>query len=404
MKRLTHLIVAAVMSATAFSTFTATAQTVGVTDKEILVGGTGALSGPASAYGSLTRSTSGYFKMINEQGGVNGRQIKFLLRDDAYSPPRTVEQTRKLVEQDKVAFIASPQGSLTSITVRNYLNEAKVPQLFVAASLSAFNDPKNYPWTTGSFPSGYIEGREIAAHILKTNPKAKVAILTQNDDGGRDYKRGLVEGLGAEKAKALNEITFELSDPSVDSQVLTLSQTKADALVIVGPPKVTAQAIRKVYDTGWKPAGVYVISYSASVEHVLTPAGPDKSKGVISATFLKDPSDPQWADDPGIKAWVANMNKYNPGLTLDALTRMGWLTAQMTVQVIKQAGNDLSRENLMKQAANLKDLKLDGLLPGVMVNTSATDFSPIDQFQMMRFQGERWTRFGEVIAGGTPAK
>lgn len=389
MTKLRYLILASAIAAAATSTTTASAQTVGVTDKEITIGGTGALSGPASAYGSLTRSSSGYFKMINEQGGVNGRQIKFLLRDDAYSPPRTVEQTRKLVEQDKVAFIAGSQGSLTSITVRRYLNDAKVPQLFVAASLSAFNDPKNYPWTTASFPSGYIEGREIAANILKTNPNAKIAILTQNDDGGRDYKRGLVEGLGAEKAKALHEITFELSDPSVDSQVLTLSQTKADAFVIIGPPKVTAQAIRKAYDAGWKPTGVYVISYSASVEHVMNPAGLDRAKGVISATFLKDPSDPQWADDAGMKAWSANMNKYNSGLTHDALTRMGWLTAQMTVQVIKQAGNDLSRENLMKQAANLK-MDSELLLPGLTIATSPTNFAPIQKMRLQQFDGTRW--------------
>ena len=389
MKKLEHLIVAGAIMATAFCAMTATAQTVGVTDKEIVIGSTGPLSGPASAYGAITRSTTGYFKMVNEQGGVNGRQIKFLLRDDAYSPPRAHEQTRKLVEQDKVAFIASPQGSLTSITVRRYLNDAKVPQLFVAASLAAFNDPKNYPWTTGSFPSGYIEGREIAAHILKTNPNAKIAILMQNDDGGRDYKRGLAEGLGAEKAEALNAITFELSDPSVDSQVLTLSQTKADVLVIVGPPKATAQAIRQVYDIGWKPAGLYVISYSASVEHTLKPAGLDKSKGVISATFLKDPTDPQWADDPGMKAWAANMNKYNPGLTHDVLARMGWLTGQMTTQVIKQAGNDLSRENLMKQAANLK-MDSELLLPGLSIATSPTNFAPIQSMRLQQFDGTRW--------------
>lgn len=390
MKKLQHLIAAATAATCAFTAGAAHAETVGVTDKEIVLGGTGALSGPASAYGSLTRSAGGYYKMINEQGGVNGRQIKFLLRDDAYSPPRTVEQTRKLVEQDKVAFIAGPQGSLTSITVRPYLNEAKVPQLFVAASSSTFNDPKTYPWTTGSFPSGYTEGREAAAHILKLKPDAKIAILTQNDDGGRDWKKGLVDGLGPEKAKALTEVTYELTDPSVDSQVLTLSQSKADAFVIVGPPKATAQAIRKAYDVGWRPAaGVYVISYSASVEHVLTPAGLDKSKGVISATFLKDPSDPQWADDAGMKAWVANMNKYNPGLTHDALTRMGWLTAQMTVQVIKQAGNDLSRENLMKQAANLK-MDSELLLPGLTIATSPTNFGPIQKMRLQQFDGTRW--------------
>lgn len=390
MKRFGNLLAAGTFATAALVAFPTIAQPVGVTDKEVVIGGTGALSGPASAYGALPRSTAGYFKMINEQGGVNGRQIKFLLRDDAYSPPRTVEQTRKLVEQDKVAFIASPQGSLTSITVRRYLNDNKVPQLFVAASLSAFNDPKNYPWTTGSFPSGYIEGREIAAHILKTNANAKIAVLTQNDDGGRDYKRGLVEGLGVEKAKALTEITFELSDPSVDSQVLTLSQSKADAFVIIGPPKVTSQAIRKAADTGWKPAaGVFVISYSASVEHVLTPAGLDKSKGVISATFLKDPTDPQWAEDPGMKAWIANMNKYNAGLTHDALPRLGWLTGQMTVQVIKQAGNDLSRENLMKQAANLK-MDSELLLPGLTIATSPTNHAPIQKMRLQQFDGTRW--------------
>jgi branched-chain amino acid transport system substrate-binding protein len=371
------------------TSITAFAETVGVTDKEILIGGTHALSGPASAYGTLGRSAAGYFKMVNEKGGVNGRKIEYLLRDDGYLPPRSLEQTRKLVEQDKVAFIATPQGSLTSLANRQYLNDKKVPQLFVGASLSVFSDQKNYPWTMGSFPSGLVEGREMARHILKTKPNATIAFLMQNDDAGKDYKRGIVEVLGPQKAAAMKEVTFELSDPSVDSQVLTLAETKADAFIVVGPPKVTAQAIRKAYDMGWKPSLFYVISYSSSVEQALTPAGLDRSKGVISPTFMKDPADPQWANDAGIKQWVADMNKYNPGLNQDMLARMGWLTASMTVEVLRKAGNDLSRENIMKQAQSM-DMDSPLLLPGLKVSTSPTNHAPISRMRLQQFDGTRW--------------
>lgn len=373
---------------------TALAETVGVTDKEILIGGTHALSGPASAYGTLGRSAAGYFKMVNEKGGVNGRKIEYLLRDDGYLPPRSLEQTRKLVEQDKVAFIATPQGSLTSLANRQYLNEKKVPQLFVGASLSSFNDQKNYPWTMGSFPSGLVEGREMARHILKTSPNATIAFLMQNDDAGKDYKRGIVEVLGPQKAAAVKEVTFELSDPSVDSQVLTLAATKADAFIVVGPPKVTAQAIRKASEIGWKPSLFYVISYSSSVEQALKPAGLDRSKGVISPTFMKDPADPQWANDSGIKQWVADMNKYNPGLNQDMLARMGWLTASMTVEVLRKAGNDLSRENILKQAQNM-DMESSLLLPGLKVSTSTTNHAPISRMRLQQFDGTRWNLLPE---------
>lgn len=365
------------------------AEPIGVTDKEIVIGGTHALSGPASAYGTLGRSAAGYFKMVNEKGGVNGRRIDYLLRDDGYLPPRSLEQTRKLVEQDKVAFIATPQGSLTSLANRQYLNDKKVPQLFVGASLSAFDDPKNYPWTMGSFPSGRVEGREMARHILKNRSDATIAFLMQNDDAGRDYKRGIVEVLGPEKAAAIKEVTFELSDPSVDSQVLTLSATKADAFIVVGPPKVTAQAIRKASEIGWKPSLFYVISYSSSVEQALKPAGLDRAKGVISPTFMKDPSDPQWANDAGIKQWVADMNKYNPGLNQDMLARMGWLTASMTVEVLRKAGNDLSRENILKQAESL-DMESPLLLPGLKIATSPANHAPISRMRLQQFDGTRW--------------
>jgi len=390
MVRFKFLIAAGSIAALMFCAMPAAAVTVGVTDKEIVIGATGALSGAASAYSSLTRGSAGYYNMVNAQGGVNGRQIRFLLRDDAYSPPRTVEQTRKLVEQDKVAFMAGQQGSLTSAAVKSYLNDAKVPQMFTIAALSAFNDPKNYPWTTVSLPSAYVEGRMTAAYILKTNPNSKIAFLLQNDDAGRDWKRGLTEGLGPEKSKAITEVTFEISDPSVDSQVLTLSQSKADAFIIVGPPKATTQAIRRAYDTDWRPAtGLFIASYATSIENVLTPAGLDKSKGLIAPTFLKDPSDPRWADDESLKNWAANMNKYNPGVPHDALARMGWLTAQMVVQAIKQAGNDLSRENLMKQATNIK-MDSELLLPGVTISTSPTNFGAIQTMRLQQFDGTRW--------------
>jgi ABC-type branched-subunit amino acid transport system substrate-binding protein len=376
----------ALVAAVAFAP-SALAETVGVTDKEIVIGATAALSGPASAYGAVARSAAGYFKMVNEQGGINGRQIKFLVRDDGYSPPRTVEQTRKLVEQDKVAFIATPQGSLTSLTVRSYLNENKVPQLFVAATAGALNDPKNFPWTTGSMPNGDVEARAIAQHILKTAPTAKIAMLIQNDDAGREYSRALLEVLGAERIK--QQATFEHSDPSVDSQILTLATSKAEVLIIGGAPKPTAQALRKAYDSGWKPQQTYIINAASSVEHVLTPAGLDKVKGVISTAFLKDSSDPQWANDPAIKAWVANMSKYNPGMTLDIPSRMGWINAEMVAQVIKQSGKDLSRENIMRQAANLK-MESGLLLPGLTIATSPTNFAPIPSLRIQQFDGTRW--------------
>jgi ABC-type branched-subunit amino acid transport system substrate-binding protein len=308
------------------------------------------------------------------------------MRDDGYSPPRAVEQTRKLVEQDKVAFVAAPQGSATGMAVRGYLNENKVPQLFIAASLGAFNDPKNYPWTTGSFPSGAIEGRELANHILKTKPSAQVALLVQNDDAGKEFVRTMVEILGPEKTK--NHLTFETSDPSVDSQILSLATSKAEVLIVAGAPKPTSQGLRKAFDSGWKPQ-TYIFSTSTSVEHVLTPAGLDKARGVISAVFMKDHSDPQWAEDPAMKEWVANMAKYNPGLSLDSLSRMGWLNAEMVVQVIKQSGKDLSRENIMRQASNLK-MDSGLLLPGLTIATSPTNLAPIQRMRLQQFDGTRW--------------
>ncbi len=364
-------------------------QTPGVTDKEIVIGTTMPLTGPASGYANAGRSAAGYFKMLNDNGGINGRKINFIIRDDSYSPPKSLEQTRRLVEQDKVAFIALPGGSVPALTVRSYLNERKVPQLFVAAALEVFNDPKNFPWTTGSMPTSFVEGREIARNILRVNPKAKIAALVENSDNGRGYMKGLYEGLGPEITKTIREASFELSDPSVDSQILSLQASGADTLFVVAPPKATAQAIRKAYDAGWRPSQLYILSWSASVEGTLVPAGLERAKGVYSAVFMKDPTDPQWADDPGVKEWVASMNKYNPGVSMDALSRIGWLAAEMVSQVIRQCGNDLSRENVMRQAARI-DMKSPLLLPGVEIKTSPTNFGPIQQTRMQRFDGERW--------------
>lgn len=365
------------------------AQTVGVTDSKIVIGGTHALSGPASAWSTIGRSVVGYFKMVNEKGGINGRQIEYLIRDDGYTPAKAVEQTRKLVEQDKVAFIATPMGSMTSLATRQYLNDNKVPQLFVAASSAAFNDPKNFPFTIGAFPSGYTEGREAAEYILKANQNAKIAFLVQNDDSGRDFGRGMRDVLGAAKAANITEVTFEVSDPTVDSQLLTLSATKAEALVIGGGPKVTTQAIRKAHDIGWKPSVFFVASFSTSVEQVLKPAGLDRAKGIVSATFLKDPTDPQWENDPGIKQWVSDMNKYSAGVSQDALARMGWLTASMTAETIRKAGKDLSRQNLLKQAKNL-DMESPLLLPGLKVSTSPDNHGAIKRMRIQQFDGTRW--------------
>jgi branched-chain amino acid transport system substrate-binding protein len=391
---------AAAGAALAFSAIKARAENApGITDKEIKIGQTMPYSGPASAYGVIGRTESAYFKMINEQGGVNGRMINLVSLDDAYSPPKTVEQVRKLAEQEGVAFFFNTLGTAPNIAIRQYLNDAKIPQLFVSTGASVFNDPSHFPWTVGFNPSYRTEAHIFAKHILATKPNAKVSILYQNDGFGKDYQSGLKEGLGDAHASMLvKEASYETSEPSVDSQVVTLQGSGADVFVIAATPKFAAQAIRKSFDLGWD-AVRYLTNVSPSIATVLKPAGLEKSKGLISGGYGKDINDPKFKDDAGVKIWKAFCDKYLTATDFgDLNSSYGFGAAQTMVQVLKQCGNDLSRENILKQAANLKDLELPMLLPGIKLNTSPTNYGPISQLQLLQFNGDSWQLFGDLIS------
>jgi branched-chain amino acid transport system substrate-binding protein len=374
----------------------------GVTDTEIKIGNCSPYSGPLSNASPIPLSAAAYYKMINEQGGVNGRKITWISYDDVYSPPKTVEMTRRLVENDGVLFIASSVGTPTNSAVWHYLNEKKVPQLFPATGASKWNDPKGHPWTMGFFISYKSEGRIYAAYILKNKPDAKIGVLYQNDDFGKDYLTGVVEGLGSKAASMIKaRASYESTDTTLDSQVLELQAAGCDVLITVAIPKFGAQAVRKVGELGWKPLHI-LNGVASSVGATLKPAGFQHAQGIISDTSFKDPTDPQWLNDPGYKLWAAFMDKYYPnGDKTDNQTVYGYSMAQTTVQMLKQCGNDLTRENVMKQAASLHDLKLPMLLPGVEINTSVTNFQPITQAQMRRFEGERYVPFGPVLTGAT---
>lgn len=370
----------------------------GVTDQEIKVGQTSPLSGPASAYGVIPKVQAAYFKMINEQGGVNGRKIELMTLDDGYSPPKTVEQVRRLIEKERVAFIFNILGTAPNVSVRKYLNDKKIPQLYTAAGASTFGDYKNYPYTIVLQPS-YKDEAKIYVDYLKVNkPDAKLALLTGNDDAGKDYVAGIKEALGPDLVKKMivAEQTFESTDPTVDSQVIALQASGADALFVHGVSKWASMTIRKVYDIGWKP--LFILSATAtSVSGVLEPAGLEKAKGLVTAYYLKDPNDPQWANDQGYKDWFAFMKKYYPdGSTSDQLNVYGYTMAQALVQTLKQAGNDLSRENIMKQATNL-DIDLPMLLPGIRIKTGPQDYYGIQAQRLMRFNGKTWELFGDLI-------
>ncbi|HTP62862.1 MAG TPA: ABC transporter substrate-binding protein [Burkholderiales bacterium] len=370
----------------------------GATDTEIKVGNTMPYSGPASAYGTIGRTVAAYVKKVNEEGGVNGRKINFISLDDGYSPPKTVEMVRKLVEEDQVLLVWGPLGTPPNSAIQKYMNLKKVPQLHVYTGATKWNDPKDFPWTMGWQPSYQAEARIYAAHILKTKPNAKIAVLYQNDDYGKDYLKGFHDGLG-DKAKTMivKEVSYETSDPTVDSQVAQLQASGADTFFNITTPKFAAQALRKAYDSGWKPIQ-YLNSVSASIGSVLTPAGLDKSTGVFSVQYLKDPQDPDWKNDKGMNEWRAFMKKYYPeGNLTDAFNVSGYAAAQTMVQVLKQCGDNLTRENVMKQAANLKNFEINVLLPGIKINTSPTDFAPIESEQMVKFDGKEWVRFGEIM-------
>jgi branched-chain amino acid transport system substrate-binding protein len=370
----------------------------GASDTEIKVGSTNPYSGPASAYGTIGRASAAYFEMINEQGGVNGRKISFISLDDGYSPPRTVEQVRKLVEVDQVLLLAGTLGTPTNTAIHKYVNARKVPHIFVNTGATKWGDPKNYPWTMGFNLNYQSEGRIYARYILDNKPNAKIAILYQNDDYGKDYVKGLKDGLGDKAAKMIvAETTYEVTDPTVDSQLVTLKGSGADTFYNVTTPKFAAQAIRKAYDIGWKPLHV-INNVSNSVGSVLTPAGLEKSVGLITAVYVKDPADPQWKDDAGMKEYVAWLRKYYPeGDVRDVFNVSGYLIAQGVVQVLKQCGDDLTRENVMRQMASIKDLQMPMMLPGVRWNTSPSDYFLMEAARLGRFDGAEWVLFGKVI-------
>src|SRR3954451_3802338 len=394
------IIAAAVISATT-SAASATDKKYGpgVTDTEIKLGQTSPYSGPASAYNVIAKTQAAYFKMINDQGGVNGRKINLITLDDAYSPPKTVEQTRKLVEQEEVAVILNPLGTPTGLAVRKYLNDKKVPQLFVGAGATLWGDHERFPWSIGFQASYQAETAVYAKYVLKNKPDAKIALFYQNDDAGKDYGNGFKKGLGPDNVKkmVISEATYEPTDPTIDSQIVKLKSSGADVLFMHAIPKQAAQAIRKIGEIGWKPDMFFLAATSTSVSSVLKPAGFEYSKGIISSYSLKDPNDPQWKSDPDVVAWHSFMKNYFPdGNIQDQLIVYGYVVAEATVQVLKQCGDTLTGENIMKQAANL-DIALPMMLPGIKLKTSPTEYFPVEAMRLERFNGEAWELFGDVI-------
>jgi ABC-type branched-subunit amino acid transport system substrate-binding protein len=369
----------------------------GVTATEIKIGHTNPYSGPASAYGTIGKALAAYFKKVNDEGGINGRKIDFVTYDDGYSPPKTVEMVRKLVEQDQVALLFQTLGTPTNSAIHKYMNQMKVPQLFVATGATKWNDPKNFPWTMGWQPNYQTEGHIYAQYVMKNVPNPRIGILYQNDDYGKDYVKGLKDGLGdAAKKLIVMEQSYEVTDPTIDSQIVNLKNSGANVFFNVTIPKFAVQAIRKAHDIGWKPLHL-LNNVSSSLGTVLKPAGLEASRGLITALYMKEVTDPQWRNDPGYKDWLAWMKKYYPeGALDDQANAYGYTVAQTLVQVLKQCGNDLSRENIMRQAASLKNLSLPMLLPGIKIDTSPTDFAPIEQEQLAKFDGERWALFGEL--------
>jgi ABC-type branched-subunit amino acid transport system substrate-binding protein len=371
----------------------------GATDTEIKIGNIMPYSGPASAYGVIGKTEAAYFKKINDAGGINGRKINFISYDDGYSPPKTVEQARKLVESDEVLFIFNSLGTPPNTAIQKYMNAKKVPQLFVATGATKWNDPKDFPWTMGWQPSYQSESRIYAKYLLKEKPDAKIAILYQNDDYGKDYVKGLKDGLGAKAGSMIvAEESYETTEPTIDNHIVKLKSTDANVFFNVTTPKFAAQAIKKMAEIEWKPLHL-LNNVSYSVGSVIKPAGFENAQGIISAAYIKDVSDPQWDNDPGMKQFLDFLAKDFPeGNKLDANVEVGFAFAQTMVQVLKQCGDNLTRENIMKQAASLKDFRTEVLLPGISINTSATNFAPISQLQLVQFKGERWVLFGDVIS------
>ena len=393
--------------ALALSVSTASAQKkydTGATDTEIKIGQTNPFSGPASAYATIGKTQAAYIKMINDQGGVNGRKINLVQYDDAYSPPKAVEQVRKLVESDEVLLTFQLLGTPSNAAVQKYLNSKKVPQLFAATGASKFTDPKNFPWTMGFNPNYFVEGRIYGQYILKEYPNAKIGILYQNDDLGKDYLNGIKAGLGDKAAKmVVAEASYEVADPTIDLQILKIKDAGADLFFSATTPKQAAQAIKKIHELNWKPVHILDIN-ATSVGAVMKPAGLEASKGVISVNYGKDPLDPTWKDDPGMKKYFEFMAKYYPDGDKDSsFNSYGYMTTELLIHVLKACGDNLTRENVLKQATSLKNVQLDLLLPGISVNTTPTDYRVNKQLQMMKFNGERWEMFGPILEDAGPA-
>ena len=392
---------------TALITFAATSGSAlaqkkydtGATDTEIKIGHIVPYSGPASAYGIIGKTEEAYFKMINENGGINGRKIKFISYDDAYSPPKAVEQVRKLVESDEVLVVFNALGTPSNTAIQKYLNSKKVPQLFVATGATKWNDPTHFPWTIGWQPSYQSEARIYAKFLMKEKPDAKVAVLYQNDDFGKDYLKGLKDGFAGKASAIIAEESYEVSEPTIDNHIVKLKASGADVLISITTPKFAAQTIKKMAEIDWKALQI-VANVSTSVGAVMKPAGFENGQGVLSAHYAKDAGDAQWKDDPGMKKFLAFLDKHYPDADrTNSQVIYGYGAAQTLTKILEMCGDDLTRANIMKQAANLKDFTPDTLLPGVKINTSATDFAPIEQLQMMRFKGEKWEMFGDVISG-----
>lgn len=395
-KHFTFAMAAIALAALGSSAWAQKQYSPGASDKEIKIGQIGPYSGPASAYGTIGKTIGAYFDKANAEGGINGRKIAYFPLDDGYNPAKAVEMARKLVEEDEVLLIFNPLGTPSNSAIQKYMNSKKVPQLFVATGATKWGDPKNFPWTMGWQPPYAAEGKIYAQHLLETNPNAKIGILYQNDDFGKDYLKGIEEGLG-DKAKTMivSKVTYEVTDPTVDSQMLTLKASGADAFFNITTPKFAAQAIKKAAEIGWKPQH-YLTNVSISVSSVMKPAGPENGIGIVTAQYGKDPTDPTWANDPGLKDWTEFMKKYYPaGNLADANSVYGYGVAQTLVQVLKQCGDNLTRENVMKQAASL-DMTLPMSLPGVNIKTSADDFFPIEREKLARFDGKTWVLFGKV--------
>jgi len=389
----------AILAATSSAALAQKKTDTAATDTEIKLGNIMPYSGPASSYGVIGKTEEAYFRKINAEGGINGRKINFISYDDGYSPPKTVEQARKLVESDEVLLIFNSLGTPPNSAIQKYMNMKEVPQLFVATGATKWNDPKDFPWTMGWQPSYQSETHIFAKYILENKPNARIAVLYQNDDYGKDYLKGLKDGLGAKAASMIvAEESYETTEPTIDSHIVKLKSSDADVFVNISIPKFAAQAIKKNAEIEWKPLHL-LNSVSSSIGAAIKPAGFDAAQNIITSAYLKDPTDPQWKDDAGMKTFNAFLDKYYPEANRnDAFVVYGYSVAQTMVYVLKQCGDDLTRANVMKQAASIEGLKLDGLLPGVTIKTSATDFAPIEQLQLQKLQGETWHRFGDIIS------